>query len=113
MKHETRHQLYALAMAIMGIVALVLALSVVSYGSELGRQMSREHQDWVITKVKRLNKGQLVHVELKNGTAFFATYRGYVGYDDTLFLNARGGWLNDDGYGTNEVLDIRAVMAAI
>jgi hypothetical protein len=89
-----------------GIVARV-------YGAEnyktLSHQYNLVYADLLVKKLKIIHKGQPIILYLKDGSEVSGIYKGYVSYDDTLWVKREGHWFAD-GYGIMELQDIVVSM---
>lgn len=79
----------------------------------LSRQFNQIFVDSIRTKVAGIPKNSSVVIFLKDGTSVTGIFRGYVKYDDGVWirpLNSSWGFLSDDAYDVRQILDIRIVI---
>jgi len=94
---------------IVSILASGIALTKRAFAEDvnvLSRQYNLLFTELLVKKVKTIDKGSPVVIYFKDGSEVAGIYKGYSGYDDSLWIKVYGDWLQS-GYDLNELQDVR------
>jgi predicted oxidoreductase (fatty acid repression mutant protein) len=100
---------YAVWAFSISILASGVALTQRAFGAEDYKTLSHQYNivyvDLLIKKIKTFHKGTPVILFFKDGSTVEGIFKGYSGYDDSIWVKEEHHWLQS-GYGISELFDI-------
>jgi hypothetical protein len=90
----------------MKTILILLCLVSVSYAASPESQAFWKDYEVVLEhQVQKYPKGLPVKLELRDGTVIYGTFKQYVSYNESIWINT--GNILDEGFEISEVLDIK------